>query len=112
MKKYILSLTLGLISLFAFTQSSDQLVSIKLKNSSWLPKKCTVVSYTPGDTGNGTVGYWLWPAGTKEITYKEGTKLYLVNQKQVDVVMSGKRIDNEEPFLIVKKEDNDKVFKF
>jgi hypothetical protein len=31
--------------------------------------------------------------------------LYLANSEQVDVVMSGKRIDGGKPFMIVKKDD-------
>ena len=41
-----------------------------------------------------------------------GTKLYLANQKQVDIVMGGKSIDNGKPFLVIKKEDDNKTFKF
>ena len=93
-------------------QSDNELINIKFKNSSWLPKKCTIISYAPGENGNGTQSYWLLPGGTKEWKFKEGTKLYLANQEQVDVVMSGDRIDNKKPFLIVSKEDRDKVFRF
>jgi uncharacterized membrane protein YphA (DoxX/SURF4 family) len=87
-------------------------VSFKIKNASILPKKLTVVVYEPDVKGNGTFGFFLMPTATRTFRFKVGTKVYLVNQKQVDVVMSGKRIDKDEPFLVVKKEDEGKVFKF
>ncbi len=113
MKNRLFTLAFYFISFIAFAQQANaDLITIKLKNSSWLPKKCTIISYSPGENGNGTQSYWLLPGGTKEWPFKEGTKLYLANQKQVDVVMSGKSIDNGQPFLIVSKNDKDKVFKF
>jgi hypothetical protein len=102
-----------LISIMSVAQEVNvQFVTIKIRNSSWLPKKCTLISYTPGDEGNGTVSYWLFPLSTKEFKYKEGTRLYLANQRQVDTVMSGISIENGRPFLTVKKEDNDQTFDF
>jgi hypothetical protein len=52
----------------------------------------------------------MLPKSGKEFTYKEGTKIYLANSKQIDVVMSGKRIDQDKPFLILKKGDAGKTF--
>jgi hypothetical protein len=110
---FIITSVLVLLSLISFAQQgNDQLVNIKVKNSSWFPKKCTLISYTPGGEGNGTVSYWLLPLGTTELKYKDGTRLYLANQKQVNTVMSGSSIDNGKPFLTVKKEDNDQTFEF
>ncbi|CAN5424692.1 hypothetical protein BH09BAC3_BH09BAC3_06390 [soil metagenome] len=112
-KKLILSLAFSVFSLLTFAQErGDSLVKIKIKNSSILPRKCVIVSYAPNETGNGTQGYWFLPGGEKQITFKEGTKLFLANQQQVDIVMAGKRIENQKPFLVVKKEDNNKTFKF
>jgi hypothetical protein len=54
----------------------------------------------------------MWPGGNKEFSFVEGTKLYLANQKQVDTVMGGKRIDNEKPFLTVIRETADQTIKF
>lgn len=102
-------LFLGINSSQAQTTES---VSFKFKNASILPKKLTVVSYEPGEKGNGTQGFFLMPTATKMFKFKVGTKIYVVNQKQVEVVMSGKRIDEDKPFLIVKKEDEGKTFKF
>ncbi len=113
MKKSFTFLVLfSLVIIMAVAQKNNNAwVNIILKNKSVLPKKCTIISYTLGDAGNGTQAYWLLPGGTKTLKFKEGTKLYIANQKQVDTVMSGKRIDNGEPFLIVKKEDNNQIFK-
>ncbi|MBI3219377.1 MAG: hypothetical protein HYZ44_07685 [Bacteroidetes bacterium] len=102
-----------LILIFAviacYSQSTEP-IKFKIKNTSILPKKVTLISYTPGDNGNGTQGYWIWPGGTKELSFKVGTKLFLANQKEVNTVMSGNSIENGKPYLIVKKEDQDKTF--
>ncbi|TAE31072.1 MAG: hypothetical protein EAZ91_08835 [Cytophagales bacterium] len=85
-------------------------VAFTLRNPSLLPKKITLVSYTPGETGNGTYGFVMLPKSSKRVYYAVGTKLYAANSDQVDVVMSGKRIDAGKPFMIVKAEDADKSF--
>jgi len=87
-------------------------VTVKLKNSSFLPKKVTIITYQPGDTGNGTVQVTMMPKAAKTLRYEEGTRIYLADAKQVGVVMSGKRIDKEKPFLVVKEEDAGKTFGF
>lgn len=85
-------------------------VAFTLRNPSLLPRKITLVSYAPGETGNGTSGIMLAPKGSKSVTFAVGTKLYLANSKQVDVVMSGKSIDAGTPFMIVKADDAGKSF--
>ncbi len=104
-------LFLGIGGLQAQTTNDSQ-ISFKIKNASILPKKLTVVSYEPGQKGNGTQGFFLMPTMGRTFKFKEGTKIYLATQKQVRIVMGGKRIDDDKPFLIVKKEDEGKVFKF
>lgn len=112
-KNIILSTVLFLLTLMAVAQDNKvEFVNVILKNNSFLPKNVTVISYAPNETGNGTQGYWLLPGGTKQLKFKVGTKLYLANRKQVGTVMSGKRIDTDEPFLTVTKEDNNQTFKF
>ena len=101
-----------LFTVMTFAQKADNAITITLKNSSLLPKKCTIISYTPNETGNGTRGCMFTPLGTKKLTFAIGTKVYLANESQVGVVMSGKRIDTNKPFLVVKKEDNNQTFKF
>jgi hypothetical protein len=89
----------------------DKGIAITLRNNRALPRKVSLISYAPGETGNGTSIFMLAPlVGTKSFTFPVGTRLYLANSEQVDVVMSGKRIDSGPPFLTVKKEDAKKVF--
>lgn len=92
-----------------WTDKPEQ-VTIYLKNNSILPKKVTLISYQPGETGNGTSGFVLMPFASRKYTFTKGTKIYLAKQKQVDTVMGGGRL-NDEPFLIVKQEDHGKSFK-
>ena len=86
-------------------------ISFYLKNVQLVPKKVTLISYSPNVTGNGTNGYILFPGIKKSVTYIVGTKLYLASSKQVGVVMSGNRIDNDKPFLVVSISDANKTFK-
>lgn len=85
-------------------------VTVRLRNPGLLPQRITLISYEPGDTGNGTTGCMLAPKGTRAFRFPVGTKLYLADNEQVDVVMSGKRIDSGKPFLTVKAEDANKAF--
>lgn len=113
MKKIItITISFCLFTVIALAQKSNTDITIILKNSSLLPKKCTIISYAPNETGNGASGCMLAPFGTKKLIFKEGTKLYLATGAQISTVMSGKRIDTNKPFLIVKKEDNNQTFKF
>lgn len=114
MKKLLLAFSLmtGFGGIANAQSSQATTVSIKLKNSSLLPKKVAIISYQPGDAGNGTEQVTIMPKSEKGLTYKVGTKIYLADAKQVDVVMSGQRIGKDKPFLIVKKEDAGKTFSF
>ena len=112
MKKSIL-LTAICIMAISFSllaqEQNTQKVKVIFKNGTWLPRNFTIITYTPGETGNGTNGYWIMPGFKKTVNYKVGTKIYLANQPQVNTVMSGKRIDSDPPFMIVKETDNEKV---
>lgn len=111
MKQITIALVLILSSAFAFAQKNEPvLITVKIKNTSILPKSVTIISYQPGETGNGTNGILLMPGSEKKLQFKEGTKIYIANGKQVNTVMSGQRIDNDTPFLTVQKEHNNKVF--
>ena len=113
MKKYILTSLLMLTALIvSFGQQEDALITVTLRNSSLLPKKITVISYEPGESGNGTTGVMLWPVGAKKFKFKEGTKIYIGTDEQVGTVMSGKRIDQDKPFLVVTKASEGKSFDF
>lgn len=113
MKKHLLlSLAFCLTTVLAFAQQSNSpVVRIKIKNVSLLPKKVSLIAYEPGETGNSTQIFVLMPGFGKKFRFKEGTKVYIANNEQVDTVMSGNRIDGNKPFLIVKKENAGKGFK-
>ena len=92
------------------TAKPDKGVTISLRNNSMLPRKVSLISYAPGETGNGTVVFMLAPlVGVKSFSYPVGTRLYLADSEQVDIVMSGKRIDSRPPFLTVRKEDDKRI---
>jgi len=86
------------------------LISFKIKNKSALPEKVTLVSYRPDIEGNGTNFFVLVPLGIKILKFPVGTKLYLASNEQVNTVMSGAKISDQTPFLVVKAEDAGKVF--
>ncbi len=115
LKKFFPVIVFSLVLVFcssipAIAQTEAITYTIKLKNNTLLPKKLTVITYTPGETGNSTMGTLIAPGFSKSYKFKEGTKVYLASGEQVDIVMSGKRIDNDKPFLVVKKEDDGKSF--
>ena len=94
----------------AKAEVSARKVTVKLRNPSLLPRKITLISYEPGEIGNSTNGFMLRPKGTTSFRFPVGTKLYIADSEQVDVVMSGKRIDSGKPFLTVKAEDAGQAF--
>ena len=84
--------------------------SFGIKNNSLLPAKVSLISYRPDEKGNGTVIFTLIPLGRKSFTFPVGTKIYLADSEQVNTVMSGKKITDQKPFLVVKNEDDGKSF--
>lgn len=87
---------------------AEKTVTFKFKNNSILPYKYTFITYAPNTKGNGTFGDILIPNGTKEFNVLVGTKIYLANRKEVNIVMSGNQLAGE-PFYVVKLEDDGKV---
>lgn len=114
MKKQISKITLlALLSVAVFAQEKQpnptKKVSITFKNNSLLPRKYTFVTYWTKDRGNNaTEGVVLAPYATKTITDVVGTELFLASDKQINTVMSGKKIE-EQPFWVFKSEDNGKT---
>ncbi|MBY0476244.1 MAG: DUF2807 domain-containing protein [Chitinophagaceae bacterium] len=84
-------------------------VRFKIKNNSLLPVKLSVISYRPDEKGNGTSIFVLPPYSSKAFRFPAGTKIYLANEEQVNTVMGGKKISDQPPFLLVKKEDRNKT---
>ncbi len=110
MNKLFLISTL-IISLFTNAtpvKDGSKRVTISFKNNSILPRKYTIISYSPEQEGNSTNGVMMLPYGTKEFTVTAGTKFYLADNQQVSIVMSGNKL-NGKPFYVVKAEDNDKT---
>ena len=115
MKTVILAFILSVVVNFHASAQTNktttlEMVSFKLKNNHITPKKVTLISYRPDEKGNGTSGFMLFSYATKKLRFPVGSKLFLANNKQVDVVMSGNSISNQKPFLEVKKEDDGKTF--
>lgn len=113
MKKQISIIAILVIFFTSFSSvfaqdKGDKMVTFKFKNNSILPRKYTIVSYSPDSDGNGTNGMFISPNGTKEFKVLVGTKFYLADSKQVDVVMGGNKLTGT-PFYVAKLEDDGKV---
>lgn len=91
------------------THSSVPVATIRFRNNSLMPHKISLITYRPDETGNGTQIMMLMPMGNTKQKLPIGTKVYVADDKQVDLVMSGQRIDGSKPFLVVKKEDDGKT---
>ena len=95
-------------------QSTDKpiaaFIRFRIKNNSMLPKKVSLIYYRPDERGNATMVFTLGPLRCKSFQLPEGTKLYLASNEQVNTVMSGAKISDQTPFLIVKKDDAGSVF--
>lgn len=96
----------GLINVHA--QENGKKVTLTFVNNSILPKKYTFVSYRPGTDGNATEGKLLAPYGKKTFTDLVGTQIYIASEKEISIVMSGKRIMSK-PFWVIKPSDNNKT---
>ncbi|MBC8110796.1 MAG: hypothetical protein H7Y04_07030 [Verrucomicrobia bacterium] len=98
-------------AVFGQEKSALKQVSIRFQNNSILFRHVTLVTYwSETATDNATEGVVLAPYFTTKKTYQVGTQVYFANHKQVDVVMSGKRLQGT-PFMVVKAEDEGKTFK-
>ncbi len=90
--------------------NTKDLISFRIKNNSLLAHKYAIIGYNPGETGNWTNIFTLMPGGQRKFSCPVGTKIYRANDKQVDIVMGGGSIRNNEPFITVKAEDAGKSF--
>lgn len=111
MKQLIIICAFFVANSLSAQTGESKLIKFYLKNAALLPKKVTLISYSPGVTGNATYGYILFPGIKKAVSYAVGTKLYLATSKQVGVVMSGNRIDKDQPFLVVSASNANKIIK-
>jgi hypothetical protein len=91
-------------------QAPLKVVNVKFQNNSIWFSKVNLITYRPNEKGNDTVILPMMPFGTTQKSYPVGTKVYFANNKQVDIVMDGKRLEDK-PFMVVKAEDEGKIFK-
>lgn len=113
MKKVFFSFYVFLLSQYGFSQATPanlKTVSITFYNNSLLSHTFSFISYAPGETGNGTYQVMLKPYAKTEQKYIPGTKLYLADKKQVDMVMSGNKLEKV-PFRIISANDDKKTIK-
>ncbi len=113
MKKQISIIAILVIFFASFSSGfaqdkAEKIITFKFKNNSILPRKYTFITYAPNAKSNGTFGDFIVPNGTKELKLVVGTKIYLADRKQVNVVMSGTPLSGE-PFYVAKFEDDGKV---
>ena len=88
-----------------------QQVQIFLVNKTILPKKRTFIIYRPNIPGNSTQVKWFLPFERWKICLPEGSKVYIASKQEIETVMQGSRIDDQPPFLEVKKENQKEKFK-
>jgi len=91
------------------TDSSS--IPFYVKNNSFFPKKVTFIIYQPQQEGNNTRIKWFLPFQKVKFTLLAKSKIYIATAAQVDMVMQGKRIDNDQPFILVDKEINNTTFR-
>jgi hypothetical protein len=88
-------------------------IKIKLQNNSASIYKLALISFAPGQEGNGTRISTMLPFMIKEYSFPVGTALFFANKEQVNFTMSGKNVyqRGDKPDLLVKEADAGKVFK-
>ncbi len=85
-------------------------IKFQFQNNSLLPRKVTLVSYKPSETGNGTESFMMAPFATRQKKYPIGTVIYVADSKQTNSVMRGKRL-TDRPFLTVSVRDEGRTVK-
>jgi len=88
----------------------ERLMSVRLRNNRLMFSRVAIITYRPDESGNGTRIVQLAPYGSARLELPAGTRVYIADDRQVDTVMSGRRIDRETPFLIVRSTDSGRTF--
>lgn len=83
--------------------SQLEMVRFSVRNNSLLPKRITFIIYKNRQVGNNTLVKWILPFQKISFDLPENSKLYVASKAQVNRVMQGKRIDRDEPFIVVDK---------
>ncbi len=76
-------------------------VEFYLRNNSILPKKKTFIIYQPQQEGNNTIIRWFLPFQKVRFDLPLDSKIYIATNSQVNRVMQGKRIDSDQPYVLV-----------
>ncbi len=88
----------------------ESTVTLHFRNNRVGFRKVALISYAPGETGNGASIFTLAPYASTRRSFPAGTRIYFADGKQVDQVMSGKSINGQKPFLVVAPEDHGETF--
>lgn len=92
------------------TKPVERGIPVRFQNNSFSVRRVALITYKPGETGNGTRIFPMMPFATTKEVYPVGTKVYFADDRQVDIVMSGRPL-TDKPFLTVKAEDAGKTYK-
>jgi len=87
-----------------FVRNADE-ITVRFRNNSISFRKVALITYKPGEEGNGTSIFTMSPYAVTKRTFPVGTKVYFADDQQVSTVMNGDRIDTRKPFLVVKRSD-------
>ncbi|GAB4024539.1 hypothetical protein [Spirosoma gilvum] len=82
---------------------------VRFRNNSLLPHKVAIITYKPGETGNGTQIVTIGPYASIKQQLPVGTRVYFADDSQVNLVMSGQPLTGK-PSRVVSKDDNRKTF--
>ncbi len=85
-------------------------IEFQFQNNSLLPRKVTLVSYEPSETGNGTESFMMAPFATRQKKYPIGTAIYIASGDQTNQVMRGGKLTGR-PFLTVSARDEGRTVK-
>jgi hypothetical protein len=88
---------------------SNREVAVRFRNNSLWFRKVAIITYRPGETGNGTDVIWVVPFAVVRRQFPVGTRVYLADDAEVQTVMSGKRLTGT-PFLTVAAADAGQTF--
>jgi hypothetical protein len=84
-------------------------ITVSFRNNSLWFKRITLISYKSDEAANGAYIFTLAPYTASRRRFPAGTRLYIADQKQADLVMSGGHLENA-PFLLVRQEHQGQTF--
>lgn len=87
---------------------AKQGILVRFRNNSLLPHKVAIITYQPGETGNGTQIVTLWPFASTSQQLPAGTNVYFANDKQVNTVMIGQPLTGK-PSVVIAQDDDEQT---